>query len=145
MSMTMALQVALFLASITFSLLAACLVPIAFQMRRQLNRLALSAEHLEANVALLVQDSREMVRSVNEITRRAQPPVDDAARVLRLARQWTERADRLVDEVGSVIEPPVYSLVRSLGLFGEGASTFIRAVFHNNNGGNAAKKEDGHV
>jgi uncharacterized protein YoxC len=143
--MSIALQAALILASLALSALVACMVPIAFQVRRRLDRMALTAERLEANVTLLVHDSREMARSVNELAHRASQPVDDATRVVRLVQQWTERADRLVSEVGSAIEPPVLSLVRSASLLGAGTATFLRALFHPNHNGNPANKEDDHV
>jgi uncharacterized protein YoxC len=145
MEMSAALQVALFLASLAIIALVACLVPIAFSVWRRLERLSLTAEQLKANVDGLVHDSREMVRSVNGLATRANQQMDEAAEVVQTVQQWTKRADRLVNEVGAAIEPPVFSLLRNMNLLRTGATTFLQALFHNKQNNNQAKQEKHHV
>jgi hypothetical protein len=67
------------------------------------------------------------------------------ASVAFIVQQWTERADRLVNVVGSTVEAPVLSLLRSLNLLGTGATAFLRELFRHNHHGTTAKKEDDHV
>ena len=143
--MSTALQVPLFVASVAVIVLAACIVPLAFQARRRLGRLALTAEEFKADVKVLVQDSREMVRNMNELATRANRQLGDTAKVVNTVQRWTERADRLVDEVGSAIEPPVFSLVRNMNLFRTGATTFLQTIFRTKQNNHQTKQEKDHV
>ena len=127
-----ALQVALFLASIALIVLVACLIPTAFQARRHLEQLVLTVQQLKAKLEVLVEDSRELVRNVNDLSKRANQQMDDVHQVLRTVHHWTERADRLVNEVGSAIEPPVFSAVRNMNLLRTGVTGFLQALLHRN-------------
>jgi len=142
--MSNALQVVLFIASLTFILMAACLIPIAFHVRRQLKRLAHTVEHLKSNVQVLLRDSNELVRNVNMLSNRASHQMDDIGKVVHTVHQWTERADRLVNEVGSAIEPPVLSVVRNMNLIRAGMAMFLRVLFHPSKN-KIIKKEEEHV
>ena len=142
--MSTALQVALFVASITFIVLALCIIPVAFHLRRKLEQLVTTAGELKEKLQALVEDSHEMVRNVTELSKRANQQLDEVSRVVQTARQWAERADRLVNEVGSAIEPPVHSLVRNMNLFRTGIATFLQFLSHRNQH-NQTTKESDHV
>ena len=122
-----ALQAALFCASLAIIVLAAGIIILALQARRRLERLLQATERVQADVQMLVQDSRELVRNVNALTQRANERMDEVGTVMRTLQQWTERADRLVQEVGSVVEPPVVALVRNVNLIRTGVATFLQA------------------
>ena len=126
------LQAALFLASVAVIVLVACLIPFAFQARWQLQKLVLTAEQLKANLDGLVHDSGELVRNLDSLATRAGQQLDEVNQVVRTVHQWIQRADRLVNGVGAVIEPPVFSLSRKLSLFSVGASAFIRTLLRRN-------------
>jgi uncharacterized protein YoxC len=130
MEISSILQVALFLASVAIIVLVACLVPIAFQARRHLEHLALTAEQLKAKLEVLVQDSRELVRNVDTLSKRVNQQMDEVDHVVRTARQWTDRADRLVNEVSSAIEPSVFSFIQNLNLLRRGATTIVQTLLH---------------
>ena len=142
--MSTALQVALFVASLTFIILALCIIPVTFHLRRKLEQLVITAADLKEKLQLLVEDSHTMVRNVTELSKRANQQLDEVSRVVQTARQWAERADRLVNEVGSAIEPPVHSLVRNMNLFRTGIATFLQVLSHRNQH-NQTKKESDHV
>src|ERR1019366_730774 len=101
--MSTALQVALFVASLTFIILALCIIPVTFHLRRKLEQLVITAADLKEKLQLLVEDSHTMVRNVTELSKRANQQLDEVSRVVQTARQWAERADRLGDEVGSAL------------------------------------------
>src|SRR5580704_4977721 len=101
--MSNALQIALFIASVAFTILMVCLIPIVFQVKRQLDQLVITAEDLKEKTQALVEDSHKMVHNVTDITRRAGQELDTVHHVLETVSQWTERTDRLVNEVGSAI------------------------------------------
>jgi uncharacterized protein YoxC len=132
MQMSIALQVALFLASVAIICLAVCIIAFGLEARRQLKELALAAQETKADVEILVQHSHELIRDVTDISKRVSQQLDEVEMVVRTVRQWTERVDRLVDEVGSAIEPPVFSAVRNLNAFRKGAAAFLQTLFHFN-------------
>ena len=130
--MSVALQIALFLASLAIIALAACVIGFAVVARRQLAQLVSSAEQMKADVQALLQDSRELVRNVNDMAKRASEQMDDVSEIVQTVQQWTARADRIVEGVGSVIEPPIFSLVRHASLLRTGVGAFVGALFHSN-------------
>ena len=142
--MSTALQVALFVASLTFIVLALCIIPVAFHLRRKLEQLMTTAADLKEKLQVLVEDSHEMVRNVTQLSKRANQQLDDVSQVVQTARQWTERADKIVNEIGSAVEPPVHSLVRNMNLFRTGIATFLQFLSHRNQH-NQTTKESDHV
>ena len=142
--MSTALQVVLFVASLTFIVLALCIIPVAFHLRRKLEQLMTTAADLKEKLQVLVEDSHEMVRNVTQLSKRANQQLDDVSQVVQTARQWTERADKIVNEIGSAVEPPVHSLVRNMNLFRTGIATFLQFLSHRNQH-NQTTKESDHV
>jgi uncharacterized protein YoxC len=106
LEMSAALQVALIFASVALIVLVVFLIPLALQVRRQFEQLALSVEQSKAKLEILVQDSGELFRNVTDLSQRANQQMDSVGKMVNIAQQWTERADRIVNEVGSAIEPP---------------------------------------
>jgi uncharacterized protein YoxC len=142
--MSTALQVALFVASLTFIVLALCIIPVVFHLRRKLEQLMATTKELKEKLQVLVEDSHEMVRDVTELSKRANQQLDEVGRVVQTVHQWTERADRIVNEVGSAVEPPVHSLVRNMNLVRTGIATFLQFLSHRNQH-NQTMKESDHV
>ena len=142
--MSTALQVALFIASVAFTLLVVCLIPLAFQARRQLEQLATTAEEVKGEIQILVADGQVLVRNLTELTARANQQLDEVSHVVQTARQWSERADRIVNELGATIEPPVHTLVKNLNLLRAGVTTFLEFFTHRNQH-NQTKEEENHV
>ena len=133
--MSMALEIALFIASIAFIVMVVCIIPLAFQAVRWLESLVVSAEQLKANVQVLLQDSRDLVKNIDILSKQAQVQMDDVTKVVHTVQKWTDRADWLANEVATVIEPPVLAFVNKTKLFHLGLSTFIQVLFriHNRN------------
>jgi uncharacterized protein YoxC len=130
--MSNVLQVALFCASVAIVLVAACLIPMAVLALRQFAGMARAGEEIKANLDLLMRDSRVLVQNVNELSKRVQAQMDDVDEVMQTVQSWTARADRLVDGVGSIVEPPVFSLAALSNLVRTGAGAFIQSLFHAN-------------
>jgi uncharacterized protein YoxC len=138
--MSLALQIALFLASISIVALSACLIPMLFQARRRMNGLLISAGQLKAELEDLVKESRALVKDVKELTDRASLQMDDLGQTLHTGKKWVERIDKIAGEVASAVEPPVFSFVRHANLLRTGASAFIGALF--GGGGRSKTQED---
>ena len=140
----MPLQIALFLASVAIVLFVACCIPVMLQLRKHAERMTQTLAELKAEVSLLVQDSRQLLHSVNELSTRANQQCDDVERVIQTVRGWTERADRVVEEVGSVLEPPILTAVRNAQILRKGIAKFFE-TFLNRNHHNTKKAEEQHV
>lgn len=116
--MGMALQIALFLASVSVVVLVAVLVPALLGLRKQFANAARELAELKTDVKLLVQDSRTMVQNVNKLTTQALQQIDGVDQSLRVLRGWLDRADRLVHQAGDLIEGPIFTGARILDGFG---------------------------
>jgi hypothetical protein len=58
--------------------------------------------------------------------------MQEVDQVMQTVQAWTARTDRLVDSVGSIIEPPIFSLASLSNLVRTGAGAFIQTLFHAN-------------
>ena len=130
--MAMPLQIALFLASIAIVIFVACCIPAVVQMRKHADRMAQTLAELKAEVSVLIQDSRKVLCSVNELSLRAREQCDDVDQVLQTVRGWTERVDHVVDEVGSAIEPPVLAAARNVQIVYKGITKFFETFMNRN-------------
>ncbi len=126
--MSNALQAALFLASLAIIVLTACLIPMLFLMHSHLNNLVRIAEQSRANLLTLVHDSHELIRTVTELSHRASRQLDEVDQMIATVRGWTERAHHFLNEVGSVVEPPVFSIVRNMNLLRTGVTGFFHTL-----------------
>ncbi len=145
--MSIALQVALFLASLAIVILVGCLVPMAFLMRSHLDSLVRTAEQSKTDMQTLVHDSHELIRTITDLSKRASRQLDEIDLVVATVREWTERADHFVNEVGSVVEPPVFTIARNMNQLRTGMTGFLHALlnsFHRNQS-NKLHSETKHV
>ena len=130
--MAMPLQIALFLASIAVVIFVAFCIPVIVQMRKHADRMAQALAELKAEVSVLVQDSRKVLNNVNELSLRAYEQCDDVEQVLQTVRGWTERVDRVVEEVGIAVEPPILAVARNVQVLYKGVTKFIQAFSNRN-------------
>lgn len=142
--MSIVLQVALFLASISIVVFVACCLPALFQLRKSAIRMTQTLEELKAEVSLLVQDGRKVLHNVDDLSTRAHQQWDDVERVVQTVRGWTERADRVVEEVGTILEPPILTAVRNAIVFRKGIAKFFE-TFWNRNHHQPQESEEPHV
>ena len=116
--MGMALQIALFLASVSVVVLVAVLIAALLGLRKQFANAVRELAGLKTDVKLLVQDSRTMVQDVNKLTTQAQQQIDEVDQSLQVLRGWLGRADRLVHQAGDLIEGPIFTGARILNGLG---------------------------
>jgi uncharacterized protein YoxC len=141
--MTMPLQIALFLASVAVVIFVAFCVPAMLQLRKHAERMSQTLAELKAEISVLVQESRTLLRSVNELSTRANQQCDDVEHVIQTVRGWTERVDRVVDEVGTILEPPLLMAARNAQIFRKGVAKFFETFLNRNH--NNKKAEEQHV
>jgi uncharacterized protein YoxC len=130
--MSMPLQIALFLASIAIVIFVAFCIPSMLQLRKHAERMTQTLAELKAETSLLVQDSRKVLHNVNELSTRAHQQCDDVEQVIQTVRGWTERVDRVVEEVGSVLEPPILTAARNAQIFRKGVAKFFETFLNRN-------------
>jgi uncharacterized protein YoxC len=130
--MSAALQVALFLASVAVVIFIACCIPAMLQLRKHIAQMTQTLAELRAEISLLVQDSRKMLHHVNELSTRAHQQCDVVGRVIHTVRGWTERVDRVVEEVGLVLEPPILTAARNAQIFRKGIAKFFETFLNRN-------------
>lgn len=130
--MSTVLQVALILASVAIVVFVAFCIPAMLQLRKHAAWLTQTVAELKAEVSLLVQDSRKVLYSVNELALRAHEQCDDVEQVLQTVRGWTERVDHVVEEVGSAVEPPVLAAARNVQIFYKGIAKFFETFLNRN-------------
>ena len=124
--MSILLQIALFLASVAIVIFVAFCIPAILQLRNHAARLTQTLAELKAEVSLLVQDSRKMLHNVNELSTRAHQQCDDIEQVIHTVCNWAERAGRVVEEVGAVLEPPILTAARTAQVFRKGSQSSLR-------------------
>ncbi|MGD1020938.1 MAG: DUF948 domain-containing protein [Verrucomicrobiia bacterium] len=142
--MSIPLQIALFLASVAIVIFVVVCIPAILQLRQQAARMSQTLAELKAEVSLLVQDGRRLLYNVNELSTRAHQQCDDVERVIQTVRGWTERVDRVVEEVGTVLEPPILTAARNARIFRKGIAVFFE-TFLNRNRHQPQKTEEQHV
>lgn len=131
--MSTALEVALFLASVAVVILVGCLIPFLFQLRKNVEEMKRATDDLGSELKPLVQETRTLVQNLNQISTRAQDQMDEVEHVVKTVRAWSERADRVVGEVASAVEPPLLNAARNVKAFRKGFSVFLDFLMHRNN------------
>ncbi len=133
--MSIALQIVLFAAALAVLLSVIITVPITILAWRRLERLAQIVEELRTDMQVVAHDGRELMWTIGELSKRVSRQMDDVEEIVCTAKLWTQRADRLVDEVGSIVEPPVAALAQGAGLARVGIRAFFKALLHGGSGG----------
>lgn len=128
----MALQVVLYAAALALVVAAVVLVKLLFHFRAQLERVVEAVEELKAEVMVVAKEARVVVHRLGDLSGRAQRQWSDVEGIIDIARNWSERADHLVQAIGSVVEPPI--LTASLGIrrLKRGIGTFVRVLLNRN-------------
>jgi hypothetical protein len=103
-----ALQVVLYVVSAAIVAFVALVIPLLYRLQRQLERAVSSLEGIEKETKPLVRETRELVEEL---------------------RGLSGRASRLVDEVGSVVEPPLLASSMGFRLVRTGMKAFVRALW----------------
>jgi len=148
--MSLALRVGLFVASLAVITPAIRVIYVSFEARSHVKQFLASAEQVKADLEVLTRQSHELISNATEVSRRVSEQLDQVETVVRTVRQWADRADRIVESVGSAIEPPIFTPVRNVNIFRKGASAFLQALLHfdkhnRHNANSQQEGEDGHV
>jgi hypothetical protein len=89
----------------------------------------------------MVQKMDAAAERLNLLSVLAQNQWHEVEKIVHTARQWSERADRFVEEVGSIVEPPVFSVGYKLNLMRAGVKTFFQTLLSGNQQHKEEEKE----
>jgi hypothetical protein len=103
------LQAALYVATAAIVAFVAVAIPLIVRLQRQLERVVASIEDIKSELKPLARETRELVGELQGLS---------------------GRAHRLVDEVGSMVEPPLLASSLGFRLIGTGVATFVRALWN---------------
>ena len=126
--LSVALRVTLYVASLAIVVAVPVLVGLLLQFRRQLERVVAAVEELETEMKPLAQETRVVVKRLRDLTGRAQEQWTEVEGIVDAARHWSERANRLVEEVGDAVEPPILAATRGIRLLRRGLETFVQVL-----------------
>ena len=126
--MSVALQVALFLASVAVVVFVSFVIPVVVCLSKYAARATRELEALKSDVNLLVHDSRHTLQNVNDLTSRAHRQLDEVDKVVRSARAWSDRAGRIVDGVGDVVDAPIFTAARVISIIHKGVSRIFEVL-----------------
>ena len=104
-------------------LFTALFIVAAVYLNMRADAIQRSVSQLQGELSGLIQESREAVKELRLVVGRAAQPLDDLGAIAPTARGWTQRADRVIDAVGTVAEPPLFFLsdkVKAAGAFVRG-------------------------
>jgi len=130
--LSVALRVTLYVASLAIVVAVPVLVGMLLQFRRQLERVVAAVEELETEMKPLAQETRVVVKRLRDLTGRAQEQWTEVEGIVDTARHWSERANRLVEEVGDAVEPPIFAATRGIRLLRRGLETFVQVLLDRN-------------
>jgi uncharacterized protein YoxC len=127
-----ALQAALYVGSAAIIALSAVLIVLLLQIGRQIERVVQAVEELKAEVSPLARETRVVMEGLRDLSGRVQGQWTEVETIIDTARSWAERANHLVEEIGSVVEPPIFAASRRIHILRKGLETFVRALTHRN-------------
>lgn len=128
----LALQVALYVASLAIVFSVLVVVGMLFRFRKQLERIVVAVEELEAEMQPLAKETRVVVKRLHDLSGRAQEQWMEVEGIIGTARHWSERANHLVEEVGAAVEPPIFAATRGIRLLGKGLEAFVQGLLIRN-------------
>ena len=123
--MTPGLQTCLMAASIAVVVFVICFIPIFILMCWHLARVSRQIEELKSKVEVLVRDSQTMLQNINKLTDRGHAQMEELDKVVRTVGTWSVRANRIVEEVGDVIETPILTAPRFIAALHRVLSGFM--------------------
>jgi uncharacterized protein YoxC len=125
----MALQVALYAASVAIIVLTTILIVVLLQIRKQVERVVRTVEDLKSELDPLVLETRAVMEKLRDLSERVHERWMEVERAMESARTWSHRVNRLVEGIGSMVLPSVLVASLNIQLLRKGLGAFVRALF----------------
>src|SRR5947207_2082300 len=111
------IYIAVLVASFSILTMAVAFVVTAIHFKNRMNAMEKNVAQTTTELTALIQDTRVLVKEVQQVTSRVSKQLEDVEHITRTARGWTDRAERVINAVGAVAEPPLFFLSK-LSSFG---------------------------
>jgi hypothetical protein len=95
-------------------ILTALLLAAAVYLKARTESMEKGVAQLKADLSELIQESRVAVTEMRAAAASMALPMADIGHMTRTARGWADRADRLVDAVGAIAEPPLFLVSKNI-------------------------------
>jgi uncharacterized protein YoxC len=128
MIMSAALQIALFVFAVTFALFVLLMIPLTILLYRRAIVFSRQLEELNTELKGLLQDSRTMVQNIGAVTSHVNEQLDELDKIVGIITRWSERADHVVEEVGTTVEMSFLKVKRSIEAFFQASRFVVRLV-----------------
>jgi uncharacterized protein YoxC len=128
MIMSAALQIALFVFAVTFALFVLLMIPLTILLYRRAIVFSRQLEELNTELKGLLQDSRIMVQNIGAVTSHVNEQLDELDKIVGIITRWSERADHVVEEVGTTVEMSFLKVKRSIEAFFQASRFVVRLV-----------------
>lgn len=116
--MPIVIDIAIVSACSAIAILAALSVMAGFYLKARMESLEIGVSKLRDEASELIRESRAAVAEIHRAAARVSKPMDELEHIMLSAREWTDRADRVIDAVGVVAEPPLLFLSKKMGTLG---------------------------
>lgn len=126
--MSAALQIALGAASVAGALFMLLMIPLSILLYRRAIGLNRQLEELNTELIGLVRDSRTMMQNVSGVTSHVNEQLDELDSIIGIIRRWSERADHVAEEVGTIVEAPFLKTTQSIKAFFQAWRFIVRLV-----------------
>lgn len=123
------IYIAVLVACAALVILTVLSLVVAVYLARKLNGMVTSVAEAQRELRELIGESREGVKELRQSAARIAGPMEDIEHITRTARGWTDRADRLVDAVGVIAEPPIFFAARNIATAGRVVSGMLEVLF----------------
>ena len=131
MNMSAALQIALFVVAVAVALFVVLLIPLTILLYRRLISFSRQLEELNTELKGLLQDSRTMVQNISAVTNHVNQQLDELDRIVGIITRWSERADHVVEKVGTIAEMPFVKVTHSIKAFFQAWRLIVRLSWRN--------------
>ena len=138
--MSAALQIALFAASVAIALFVFMMIPLSILLYRRAIDFSRQLEELNTELKGLVHDSRRMVQNISSVTIHVNEQLEELDGIVGIIRKWSERADHVIEEVGTTVEEPLLKATRRIIGFFQTLRLIVR-LFSQNSGQTGHKDE----
>jgi uncharacterized protein YoxC len=130
--MSIALEVALFIACIAFIILVPVIILTLYRIHQVTERLLHVVEGFREETKPLIRSMSATADRLHAVSIAAQDQLHEVDKIVRMVRDWSKRVDRLVGEIGSVVEPPIFAASHRFGLLWAGMRTFVETFLSGN-------------
>lgn len=124
------IYIAVLVACVSIILMNALFIAVAIYLKGRIDMIEKSVVQVQGETSAFIEEGRGLVRDLRAVTARVAKPMDDVEHITQTARAWATRADRLVDAVGTVAEPPLFFMSKNVRTAGQVGLTVLRTFLN---------------